>query len=268
MEINNIIGSMKKYIVVLVFLSAACGSKNNSDLQAEKFRRSMISAETIATLTRITDDSRSIYQVFGPGDTIAFYQRLLLTDAEDTSMYYPEDLIKPYGKNLINDQLYTLGSPATFPPSDTIQRGLLPRKMGEESVYGVKSPDSNLFAYETVALINKEGSKGVHRIYLVNGDSTRQLSYGDTSVFLDRFSNTGRYLSAIYGSMPTWLLIFDIKEDKVYRIEHDSTFVDYLTSFSPSDSMMMFIRSDSKYRLGRDFFGDIWLARFNKSKAP
>jgi hypothetical protein len=258
---------MKRNIVILVLLLAACGGKNNGDSQAEKFRHSMLNAETIATMTRITDDSRSIYQVFGPGDTIAFYQRLLLTDAEDTSMYYPEDMIKPYGKNLINDALYTLSSPAPFPSNDTIPRGNLPRKLGEETVYGVKSPDSSLFAYETVALVNKEGTREAHRIYLVKGDSTRQLSFGDTSVFLDRFSNTGRYLTAIYGTMPTWLLIFDLKDDKVYRIKHDSTYVDYLTSFSPSDSMMMFIRSDSRYRLGRDFFGDIWLVRFNKPAA-
>jgi hypothetical protein len=182
-------------------------------------------------------------------------------------MYYPEDLIKPYGRSLINDQLYTLSNPATFPPNDTIPRGFLPSRQGEESVYGVKSPDSSLFAYETVALTSKDGTKQAHRIYLVQGDSTRQLSFGDTSVFLDRFSNTGRYLAAIYGTIPTWLLIFDLKDNKVYRIEHDSTYVDYLTSFSPSDSMMLFIRSDSKYRLGRDFFGDIWLVRFNKPAA-
>jgi hypothetical protein len=258
---------MRKNIVIMVLLLAACGNKNDIESQGDKFRRSIISAETIATMTRITDDNRSIYQVFGPGDTIAFYQRLLLTDAEDTSMYYPEDLIKPYGKNLINNELYTLSNPAPFPPNDTIPRGNWPHRLGEETVYGVKSPDSSLFAYETVALTNKEGTKEAHRIYLVNGDSTRQLSFGDTSVFLDRFSNTGRYLTAVYGTMPTWLLIFDLKEDKVYRIGHDSTYVDYLTSFSPSDSMMMFIRSDSRYRLGRDFFGDIWLVKFNKPRA-
>jgi len=259
---------MKRNIVILVLLLAACGGKKDGDSQADNFRRSMISAETVATLTRITDDNRSIYQVFGPGDTIAFYQRLLITDADDTSMYYPEDWIKPYGRSLINDQLYTLSNPAPFPPNDTIPRSEFPRRLGEETVYGVRSPDSDLFAYETVALINKEGTEEAHRIYLVKGDSTRQLSFGDTSVFLDRFSNTGRYLAAIYGTVPTWLLIFDLKEDKVYRIEHDSTYIDYLTSFSPSDSMMMFIRSDSGYRLGKDFLGDIWLVKFNKAKAP
>lgn len=263
---NNIIESMKTKLLVMILLIAACGGNHDKNSRGAKFRQSMIDIEKIASMSRITDDNRSIYQIFGPGDTIAFYQRLLITDAADTSMYYPEDLIKPYGKNLVNGELYTLNKAAEFPSNDSIWPDKLPQRLGEETVYGVRSPDSNIFAFETVVAIGQSDTREVHRIFLVKGDSTSQLSFGDTSVFLDRFSNTGRYLSAIYGTKPTWLLIYDLRADKLFRIEHDSNYVDYLTSFSPTDSMMMFIRSDSKYRYGRDFFGDIWLVRFNEGK--
>ena len=258
---------MKYRIAILILLLAACGGKGGKKAAVNRFYQSMQDIGSIATLQQVTDDNRSIYQVFGPGDTIAFYQRLLLTDAEDTSMYFPEDMVKPYGKNLLNGDLYTLSDAAPFPENDSIFPTRLPSRIGEETVYGVQSPIAGILAYETATLPLKEGDKQTHRIYLVKGDTTKQLTYGDTSVFLDRFSKTGRYLTAVYGTTPTWLLIFDIQKNKLYRINHDSSYVDYLTCFSSDDSEMMFIRSNSKYRLGRDFFGDIWLVKFDKANA-
>jgi hypothetical protein len=60
--------------------------------------------------------------------------------------------------------------------------------------------------------------------------------------------------------------VFDLKTAKVYRIERSGDYIDYMTDFSADDRMMLFVRSDEKYSAGQDYFGDIWLVRFDTAK--
>ncbi|OGC94491.1 MAG: hypothetical protein A2W25_01535 [candidate division Zixibacteria bacterium RBG_16_53_22] len=239
---------------------SACSEKKgpgSSDWSGQGFG----DATDIGTVTQLTDDYRSIYPVFGPGDTIVYYRRLLLTDAQDTFAYYPDELIKPYGKHISTGRLYTLSKASEFPSAREIDPVRLPHAFGKKPVFAVASPDSASYAFETV-----EGVNQVHTLFLVEGDSLRQISAGSVSCFLDRFSSTGRYLTAICGKVPTWILIFDLVDGGVYRIPHDGTYIDYLTSFSSDDRMMLFIRSNNAYRYGRDFFGNIDIFKFDGTR--
>lgn len=246
--------------ILTMLLVLACSEKKGkggSDRSGTGFK----DARDMGNMTQLTDDYRSIYPVFGPGDTIVFYRRLLLTDVQDTFAYYPEELIKPYGKHIFTGELYTLSKAGEFPSAREISPARLPNDFGKKPVFAIASPDSVSYAFETI-----EGTSQVHTLYLVEGGSLRQITSGSVSCFLDRFSNTGRYLTAIYGRVPTWVLIFDLVDGGVYRVPHDSSYVDYLTSFSSDDQMMAFIRSNNAYRYGRDFFGNIILFKFKDSR--
>jgi len=241
-------------VVSLVFLVCSRDGKQGN---SRGFRAALKDATAIGTITQLSNDWRSIYPVFDPGDTIAFYRRLLLTDVQDTFAYYENERIRPYGVNIYTGELYTLSKNCEFPPSRELDPTKLPNDFGKKPTFAIASPDSVSYAFETV-----DGQSQVHTLYLVEGDSLRRITDGDVSCFLDRFSNTGRYLTAIYGKIPTWILIFDLIEGGVYRIPHDSDYVDYLTSFSSDDHKMLFIRSNRQYRYGRDFFGNIQLFTF------
>jgi Tol biopolymer transport system component len=185
----------------------------------------------------------------------------LLTDIADTFAYFPDETIKPYGININNGELYTLDGKIGFPSNRVLDIRDLPKQPGEETVWGVASPESSVFAFETT-----RSDKKTHLIYLAIGNTIRQLTFGDISCYIDRFSETGRYLTVVYGTGPTWILVFDLRTNHIFRVErpdNDKPIIDYLTSFSPDDRMMLFIRSDKKYRWERDYFGDIWLLRFN-----
>ncbi len=255
---------MKKGILLLLALLLAYACSGNKGRGGSAFSGfAYENAMTIGALKQLSDDERSIYPVFGPGDTIVFFQRLLLTDVLDTFIYHQDETIKPYGAHISSGELYTLSKASEFPSAQVLDPAKLPNDFGRQPVFAIASPDSQSYAFETA-----EGSSEVHTLYLVEGDSLRQITSGSVSCFLDRFSNTGRYLTAIYGKVPTWVLIFDLVEGGAYRIPHDSTFVDYLTSFSSDDHMMSFIRSNSAYRFGQDYFGNIFLFTFNdKSRA-
>jgi len=245
---------------VILLITFSCGSEKSRELK--RFRDSAIDASQIGSYKKLTDDGRSIYPMFDPGDTIVFYQRLLLSDLADTFAYMPEQIIKSYGINIKNGELYTLEGKPQFPPAGVLDSTDLPKRKGEETVWGVLSPNGRTIAFETI----REGDKDeIHIVYLARGDSVRQITYGDTSCFIDRFSNTGRYLTVVYGTGPTWLLIFDLQKGHLYRIERPDSIpesIDYLTSFSSDDRMMLFIRSAKIYQWGDDYFGDIWLLRF------
>jgi hypothetical protein len=248
-----------KYALSAILLMALIMSCQD-DRGREGVGRSGLSFENatqIGELRQITTDDRSIYPIFGPGDTIIFYQRMLLADIQDTFAYRPSETIKPYGVHITTGELYTLSKAGEIPLAWEADPDSLPDDFGRQPVYAIVAPDSFTYAFETV-----EGSNQVHTLYLVEGDSLRQITSGSVSCFLERFSNTGRYLTAVYGKIPTWVLIFDLVDGGVYRIPHDSIYVDYLTSFSPDDRMMLFIRSRNVYRHGRDFFGDIYLFTF------
>jgi hypothetical protein len=244
------------WFLFAALIIGGCSERKSAGV-GDRFVRSLQDATTIGTLSQLTDDQRAIYPVFGPGDTIACYQRLLLTESEDTFAYYDDEMVKPYGVHVSSRELYTLSRAIDFPSALRIDTSKLPDHYGKDAEFAVASPDTLAYAFETVS-----GENQVHTLYLVTDDSVTQLSFGPTSCFLDRFSNTGRYLTAVYGKGPTWLLVYDLIRGGVYRIPHDSSFVDYLTVFSQYDEMMLFIRSDKNYRWGSDFFGDIWLFKF------
>jgi hypothetical protein len=252
---------MRNLTIILASAILACSSEKKTITTDDLFWSSQISVGRTASLKKLTDDSRSIYPAFAPGDSIVLFQRLLLTDPADTSYFLPEEMIRPFGINIESGQLYTLSSKYNY-PSDRALEGPAEAPAGlEHVVWGIRSPDTNVLAFETLTGV----ANNVHTLYLAMGDSIAQLSYGATSCFLDRFSNTGRYLTATYGIGPTWVFVFDLKENRLYRIENDSDWVDYMTTFSSDDGMMVFLRSDRKYSLGDDFFGDIWLLKFDTS---
>jgi hypothetical protein len=262
MGITDIINSMKKMLLPVVLLALFfCGTDKSRETR--KFRDSIIDAAKIGSFQKLTDDGRSVYPIFDPGDTIVYYQRLLLTDLADTFAYFPEQIIKPYGVNIKNNDLYTLQGKLGYPSAEELDTTDYPLRKGEETVWAILSPNRSTVAFETI----KNGDKDeTHIIYLEKGDSTRRLSYGDTSCFLERFSNTGRYLTAIYSTSPTWIMIFDLQEDRLYRINRPDSMVesiDYLTSFSSDDRLMLFIRSAKVYQWGDDYFGDVWMLKFN-----
>jgi hypothetical protein len=61
-------------------------------------------------------------------------------------------------------------------------------------------------------------------------------------------------------------MVFDLKSNIAYRIERIGDYIDYMTNFSSDDKMMIFVRSDGKYMAGRDYFGDIWLVKFDGAR--
>jgi hypothetical protein len=255
-------GDMKIRLIILAALLLACSSNKNKIALDERFRNEMIDAADIGKLTPLTQDGRSIYPIFAPGDTIVYYKRLLITDAVDTFIYKMDEMIKPYGIGISNGELYTLSKPYDYPSTRVVPPSDYPRRYGEKVDWALRSPaDSNVIAFETVTSDNENA---IHILYLAIGDSIIQLSFGNISCFLDQFSNTGRYLSAIYDQGPTWIIVYDIKKGRCYRINHEGDSIDYLSIFSPDDSMMLFIRSDKKYRYGKDYFGDVWLLKFNQ----
>jgi hypothetical protein len=224
----------------------------------------MRNATEIGTLKQLTHDGCSIYPVFSQGDTIALYRRLLITDLQDTIAYFPEQMTRVYGININNNELYTAQGNYNFPEPMQVPKVELPRMQYEDADWGIRSPDTGFYAFETISTTANK----IRNIYLAHGDSINQLSYGNTPCYLDRFSNTGRYLTAVYSKGPTWILIFDLKKNQVFKINRESandSLVDYMTCFSPTDDKMLFIRSNKQYRGGSDFFGDVWLFKFDKN---
>ncbi len=253
---------MRIMSVLLIMAASVACSKSQVD-ETKRFRDSALDAARIGSLERLTDDSRSIYPFFSPGDSIVYFQRLLLTDIADTFAYFQDEVVKPYGINVRSRELYTLEGNLGYPSNEELEITSLPKLKDEEAVYGLASPETGTYAFETIPDKSKERT---HYIYLARRDSIQRLTFGEIPCFLDRFSSTGRYLTAVYGTGPTWLLIFDFATGQTYRIERehsDSTSIDYMTAFSSDDRMMVFIRSEEKYSWGRDYFGDIWLLKFN-----
>jgi hypothetical protein len=251
---------MRSVYISLVILVFGCSPEKKADIRYDRFSESLKPAAETGTINRLTQDGRSLYPVFAPGDSIVLYKRLLVTTAEDAEGRTDEELVKSYGINIVNNELYTLPGDYPYIEPDTVDLSRAPTKYGENTIRALESPDGKIIAFETVTGPDRDS----HTIYLARGDSIMQLTYGDLPYFLERFSNTGKYLSAVCGRGPTWIIIFDLENNVGYRIERIEDRVDYLTAFSSDDKMMVFIRSDRRYSYGLDFFGDIWLLRFNK----
>jgi hypothetical protein len=246
--------------IMLVFFLLSCASDSPQDLRYNRFIESLEPASEIGNFSRLTEDGRNLYPAFDPGDSIIYFRRLLVTEASDTTGRKPDELIKPYGIGIADGKLYTLSDNYVYPEGRSAESPSLNNRAGETVTRALSSPDGNTIAYETVVGTSLES----HTVYLLRGDSTTQLTYGGMPCFVDRFSNTGRYLTVICGLENPRIIIFDLTENVGYRIETEGDHMDYMTSFSSDDHMMVFIRSEKKYSLEYDFLGDIWLMRFSR----
>ncbi len=239
-------------------IALSCSSEPPEEIRANRFLDSQSTADQLGEISRLTDDNRSVYPAFAPGDSIVYFHRLLVSEADDTTGRSPWELIKPFGIKIADKELYTLSSEYKYSMGTPLKGGLddIP---GEIVVKEVGSPDGEILAYETI--IGNDLSS--HTVYLTRGDSTIQLTFGSQPCFIDRFSNTGRYLNVICGRRSSALVIFDMNDNTGYKIPNDGNVFDYASFFSSDDKMMVFIRSDKQYSLGPSFFGDIWLLRFH-----
>jgi len=225
-----------------------------------RFLNSLDPASEVSTLERLTQDGRCIYPIFAPGDTIVYFRRLLAENPEAASGKEYKDLVKPFGININTKELLTLSADYEYPALNYVDKSKFP-EMGAESItLGINSPDSGTFAFEAA----ENGSSGKRRIYVYKNDRLMQLTYGDISCFLEKFSNSGRYVSALLSWDPSWIIIFNLESGKKYKIERENDLIDYMTAFSSDDKMMLFIRSDGRYSLDGTVFGDIWLLRFKE----
>ncbi|MEE9553718.1 MAG: hypothetical protein V3W18_05420 [candidate division Zixibacteria bacterium] len=249
---------MKAIILFASVFFLSCSSKPPEKIQTDRFIESQNTADLLGEIIRITDDSRSVYPVFASGDSIIYFNRLLVSNPDDTTGRSLGELIKPYGIKISDGELYTLSSEYEYIPGTPLN-SVIDSIAGENIVRQVKSPDGGVLAYET----NIGGAPTSHTVYLARGDSTVQLTYGGQPCFIDRFSNNGKYLVVICGLNSTSLVIFDMNTYVGYRIPNDNNSIDYSTSFSSDDRMMVFIRSDKQYSIGSSFLGDIWLFKFH-----
>lgn len=239
-------------------LLLGCSPEDKQPVHSDRFFESLRPASELGVLARLTQDGRALFPAFGPEDSIVFFEMLLVTDPETAAGREKEDIVKPFGVNVANKELYTLSSDYSYPEKNSRETSDIQHGFGENVVRAVEAPDGNTVAYETMTGRNRDS----HTIYLIQGDSVIQLTYGDLPCFLDRFSSTGKYLTAVCGVDPTWLIIFDLQTGQAFKIERIEDRLDYMTAFSSDDRMMAFIRSEKKYSMGLDFFGDIWLFRF------
>ncbi len=250
---------MRLVYLLLAFLTLGCSSDDQADVRYNRFVESLKPATRLGTISRLTQDGRSLYPAFSPGDSIVFYRRLLVATAEDAEGRTEEELVRPYGINVYNNDLYTLSEDYPYIRTDNIDLSRVPRRYGENTIKALESPDGKTIAFETALGDDRDS----HTIYLAREDSITQLTYSDLPCFLERFSNTGKYISAVCGRDPTWIIIFDLDNQAAYRIERIENRLDFLTAFSSDDKMMAFIRSEKRFSYGFDFFGDVWLLRFN-----
>lgn len=245
---------------MLLILSFGCAENKQPSERPNRFLNSLKHASEISNLERLTQDGRCIYPIFAPGDTIIYFRRLLAPDHEAASGKEYKDLIKPFGININTMELLTLSTDYEYPALNYVDKTELPEVAGESITIAINSPDSGIFAFET----EEDGPSRKRKIYISNKDQISQLTYGDISCFLGKFSNGGRYISGLLDWNPSWIIIFDLESDENYIIERENDLIDYMTSFSSDDRMMVFIRSDGRYKIDGSVFGDIWLLRFKQ----
>ncbi len=250
---------MKSFYLLAALLILGCSTGDENSPKKMDFLDSLRPSSEIGSLERLTDDGRGLYPIFAPGDSLVYFNRLLVTDAETAAGITEEDLVEPYGIDIADRELYTLSGDYRYPRQAQAQYNRVPKRYTEYVSMVIASPDSSVAAFETTVDTRFDW----RAIYLIKGDSIIQLTFGDKPCFLDRFSNTGRYLTAVCGTGPTWIMIYDTYTATGYKIEKSDEPIDYMTSFSPDDKMMLFIRSKKEYSNDYDYFGDVWLFRFD-----
>lgn len=248
---------MRKACLLVLLSVLACSKEEPPEVYHNRFLESLEPAGQIGELNRLTDDDRSGFPLFAPGDSIIYFKKLLVSESVDTLGRAPEDLVRPYGIRISDKELYTLSHDYVYPDRKGVDLQTS-EWSSERIIWALESPDGETIAYETVVGNLRES----RTVYLMRGDSTVQLTYGDTPCFIDRFSNTGRYLTVICGYGPSRLIIFDLLSNAAYKVPQDGDFIDYMTAFSSDDKMMAFIRSNKQFSIDYDFLGNIWLMTF------
>ena len=248
---------MKPICLTILAVIISCSSEQRQSDPIDRFSESLLSAEELGEISRLTNDGRCILPMFAPGDSLIYFERLLVSSPDDTTGRTPEELVKQFGMRIADGELYTLSANYEYPFLSKSQEEITERP-GETIVLAVDSPDGKSVVYETTVGNSPES----HTVYLVKGDSTVQLSFGNKPCFIGRFSNTGKYLCLIYGTSSAFLVLIDMETNQGYRVANDSVSFDYLPAFSSDDKMMLFLRSDKEYSIGSNFFGDIWIFKF------
>ncbi len=236
-----------------------CGAEKTDIHKFDRFEKSLKPAEEIGKLERLTQDGRCIYPMFAPGDSIIYFRRLLATDEQAAVDKDIKELVKPFGLNIYTKELFSLSSDYRYLVPNFTAHSKLPMIAYEQRAFGINSPDSRIFAFETME--DNVQSKG--RIYLYKNNEYHQLTFGKISCYLERFSNSGKYLSGLQGWDKSSILIFDLGSGDIYKIKQQGNFQDFLTMFSSDDKMIVFLRSEKQFELHNTAFGDIWLFRFN-----
>jgi hypothetical protein len=171
------------------------------------------------------------------------------------------ELIRTQAIDVRSRELFEIAGEFEYDRPEISDTGNLNPKQGEVINFAIKSPESGVLAYEAYP----SGNINRSLIYLLKNDTLSQLSGGPEPIYLDRFSKTGRFVTANYGDSLTRIIVYDLFDfNRPYIISGFGFFVDYMTAFSSGDSMMTFIRSEQKYSLGNEPFGDIYLVRFRK----
>ena len=250
---------MKNFFLLILLLIASCGDNSQPVEKPNRFKESLHKASEILTLERLTQDGRCIHPNFAPGDTIIYFRRLLAPNEEAASGVEYKDLIKPFGMNINSGELLTLSTEFTYPLQNYAERIDLPAPSEEVVTQGIYSPDSTYIIFETTEKNVQQNRK----IYIEKDDQISQLTFGDISCYLEKVSNSGHYISALFNWDPSWIIIIDLQSGKNYIINRDNDMIDYMSCFSSDDKMMVFIRSDGTIDMDGTVFGDIWLARFN-----
>jgi len=247
-------------ILTVLLLTLSCADEKKTYVQSNRFWDSLIDATEIGELEQITDDGRFLLPYFAPGDSILIANRLLATDAETASRLTKDQISGIMGININTKDIFKLSKYPNYPTNNLYQDSLSSVPLYEYFTYAIQSNDSSVIAFETIIDVNTNQ----RAVYISKEDSVYQLSYGDLSCSLDRFSNTGRYLTALIGNNKTWVIIFDLQSGKAYKIPNDEERPDSMIAFSSDDKMIAFVRSEGLVSNENNYYGDIWIFKFKE----
>ncbi len=246
-------------LAILLLLSCAKEKQETKITITDRFINSCKPIEEVAEMKRLTEEGKCLNPTFSTGDTIIFFKRLLVSDPDDTIGLKFSQVVKPFGINVNNSELYTLNQDYDY-RKPIIDRSNPPSGILTENFAGrIKSPDTNVSAYQTLQIGGAPGP-----IYISRNGISSQISYGDTACYLNGFSSTGRYINIICGDENPRIILYDTKTDQHIIISGAGNYMDYMPCWSRDDKVMAFIRSERRFSFEQNSFGDIWLVRFRE----